>query len=189
MKSYRNVRTHLLVLGSLLLLSVASPLLAQNGKLRTRIDPRVAGVFVDGKYRGTAAMFSHEQAALSLAPGSYKIKIVDPRHKDLMVDVGIQAGKTTTIRRKMEPANVKTTGPFGELATNGFGNAAIYLNGKYYANTAELDNPAYSLLLPTGSYDLKIVPADGSAGREEKITINADETLVLSKNAADARRK
>jgi hypothetical protein len=33
------------------------------------------------------------------------------------------------------------------------------------------------------------VPADGSAGKEGKITINADETLLLTKGAADVRRK
>jgi hypothetical protein len=159
------------------------------GQLRTRIDPRVAGVYVNGEYKGTAAMFSHRQAALKLSPGNYKVKLVDPRHKTVTVDVGIQAGKMTTVRRRMEPIETKTSGPLGELVTNKFGNAAIYLNGKYYANTAELDNPAYSLLLPPGQYDLKIAPADGSATREEKITINADETLVLSKDAADIRRK
>ena len=95
----------------------------------------------------------------------------------------------TTIRKRMDPIDAKTAGPFGELGASGFGNAAIYLNGKYYANTAELDNPAYHLLLPAGTYDLKITPVDGSAGREEKVTINADETLVLSKGKADARRK
>ncbi len=68
-------------------------------------------------------------------------------------------------------------------------NSAIYLNGKYYANSSELANAAYTLLLPPGEYTVKIVPVDGSKGREDKIKINANQTLVLTKGEADIHRK
>ena len=162
---------------------------AADGSLRTRVDPRVAGVFIDGKYYGTAAMFSHRQAAIKLPEGNYTVRLVDPRYKDLVVPVGIQADKMSTIRRQMEPLGVKPKHPLGELTAEGFGNAAIYLNDRYYANAAELDNPIYSLLLEPGDYDMKIVPVSGETARQEKITINADETLVIAKNKASARRR
>ncbi len=159
------------------------------GYLRTRISPREAGVFVDGKYYGTAAMFGHRERMIKLAPGTHKVEIKDPRYKTLNVDAKIDAGLTATIRRYMEPLNYKPEGPLGELTTDGFGNAAIYIDGEYHANALELQNPAYSLLLKAGEYDMKIVPVDGEVVREEKITIKPDETLVIYKGGGSATRK
>jgi hypothetical protein len=110
-------------------------------------------------------------------------------HEDMTLDVGIVAGKETTIRQQMKSQNLPPRKNLGELKTEKWGNSAIYLNGEYYANSNELAHPSYSLLLDAGTYDLKIVPVDGSAGREGKITINANEILVLSKGNADTQRK
>jgi hypothetical protein len=168
-----------------------SPLAAQKkeGFLRVKIDPWDAGVFVDGEYKGTAAMFGSRARTLPLPVGSYEVKFVDPRCEDLIIPVRIDEGKTTTLRRKMVRKAGKVEGPFGELETSGFKNAAIYLNGAYYANTKELQTGGHSLLLPPGTYTMKIAPTDGGTPREEKITINADETLVINKTGASIRRK
>jgi len=168
---------------------LAASAVAAQGTLRTRVDPRVAGVFIDGKYHGTAAMFSHHQAAIKLEVGTYTVKLVDPMHEDMTLDVGFTAGKETTIRQRMKPLNVPKRENLGELGTNKWGNSAIYLNGKYYANSNELDNPAYSLLIDPSEYNMKVVPVDGSKGREGKITLKENQTLVLTKGEADAYRK
>ena len=176
----------LLVLTSL----VVTPLTAQEeGFLRTRIDPYKAGVFVNGEYYGTAAMFGSRQRMIKLAPGTYDVEIVDPRYKTLKAKAQIKTGETTTIRRAMEPLGVPREGPFGELITEGFGNAAVYLNGKYYANTAELGTPGQSMLLKPGEYSMKIVPVSGADVREETIEVNANETLIISRKGASVRRK
>jgi hypothetical protein len=176
---------------ALLAAAGAASLHAQDkvGYLRTRISPREAGVFVDGKYYGTAAMFGHRERMIELSPGMHVVEIKDPRHKTLKVEAKMEAGKTTTIRQYMEPLGAKPQGPLGELTTQGFGNAAIYIDGEYYANTLELQNPAYSLLLKPGDYDLKIVPVDGEVVRQEKITIKPDETLVIYKAGGTATKK
>ncbi len=155
----------------------------KKGSLRTLISPMDVGVFVNGKYYGSAKMFVFRSNPLELPPGTYDVELVDPRCKTLKVKAEIKAGLTTTIRHSME-CSTKVEGPFGELATEGYGNAAIYLNGQYYGNSSDA-----GILIAPGSYDLKIVPVDGSQGREEKITINVEETLILSKGAADVRRK
>lgn len=186
-----SIRLLSFVFAALLAASGAASLYAQEkvGYLRTRIDPREAGVFVNGKYHGTAAMFGHRERMIKLAPGTYKVEIKDPRYKTLVVQAKIEAGKTSTIREYMESLGIRPEGPLGELTTDGFGNAAIYINDEYHANTLELQNPAYSLLLTAGDYDMKIVPVDGEAVREEKITIKADETLVIYKGGGSASRK
>ena len=159
------------------------------GYLRTRISPSVAGVFIDGKYYGTAAMFGFRDKAIPLKPGDYTVKIVDPRYKTLEARVKITTGKYATIRRQLSSLNNQPEGPFGELETNGFGNAAVYLNGKYYANTKELSSAVRTLLLKPGTYEMKIVGTDGDVERDEKITINADEILVISRIGAIVRRR
>ncbi len=179
-----------LLLAAVLLVGPAA--VAQDddvGYLRTRISPSVAGVFIDGQYYGTAAMFSFTDRAIGLKPGDYTVKIVDPRYRTLEAKVKITAGKYATIRRSLTPLGNVPEGPFGELEANGFGNAAVYLNGKYYANTKELASAVRTLLLNPGTYDMKIVGTDGDVEREEKITISADTTLVINKRGAVVRRR
>jgi len=167
----------------------ASARAAEVGHLRTRIDPHVAGVFVNGKYYGTAAMFGHRERMIALAPGTYKVELKDPRYKTLVANVKIDANKVSTIRQYMEALPKKPDTVFGELTTDGFGNAAIYIDGEYYANAAELQTPGYSLLLAPGEYNVKIVPVEGEAVREEKVKIVKDETVVIYRGGGMATRK
>ena len=63
-----------LLLAAVLL--VVPAIVAQDddvGYLRTRISPSVAGVFIDGKYYGTAAMFGFTDKAIPLKPGDYTV--------------------------------------------------------------------------------------------------------------------
>ena len=64
-------------------LSAIGPSAAQDslevGKFRTRVSPHVAGVFIEGKYYGTAAMFGNAGGAIELAPGVYNVELIDPR--------------------------------------------------------------------------------------------------------------
>ncbi len=161
----------------------------QVGYFRTKVWPQVAGLFINGNYFGTVAMYSHREAAIKLKPGTYEVEILDPRYKTLKAAVKIEEGKWTTLRRRLQPLQIDTEGPFGDLKTDGFPNAAIYLNGKYYANTKELQNPLHTLLLRSGEYDMKIMSVSGEPIREEKITINADETVVVYAKGAVVRRR
>lgn len=154
----------------------------EPGLFRTRVSPHVAGVFIEGEYHGTAAMFATHDRAIELAPGTYDVELVDPRFKTLRAKVTIESGKTSTLRRAMEPRQYSMRGPLGELRTEDFGNAAVYLNDKYYGNTMEFQGPfARTLLLPPGEYRLKIAPADGSMGRETDVEIRPDMTLVVGR--------
>ena len=153
----------------------------QVGHFRTRVSPHVAGVFVEGKYYGTAAMFGNQDRAIELEPGSYDVELRDPRYEILRAKVTIEAGKTSTLRQMMKPLQYETKGPFGELKIDDFGNAAVYLDGKYYGNAKELGAIGHSLLLRPGKYRLKIEPADGTMGREEEVDIRGDMTLAVGR--------
>ena len=172
----------LIVMLAMSLVGTAAAVEGQEpGYFRTRISPHVAGVFINGKYYGTAAMFGHQDDAIELMPGVYDVELVDPRYKTLQAKVTVESGLTSTLRRAMEPLQYETKGPLGELRTDDFGNAAIYLDGKYYANTKELQALGRSLLLRPGKYHLEIEPADGTIGREEDIEIRADMTLIVGR--------
>jgi len=154
----------------------------EMGHFRTRISPHTAGVFIGGDYQGTAAMFGFREQAIALEPGVYDVELQHPRYKPLKAKVTIEAGKTSTLRRAMEPLSLNIKGPFGELRADDFDNAALYLNGKYYANTNELKAPfGRTLLIKPGKYELEISPADGSVGRTEQIEIRADMTLIVGR--------
>jgi hypothetical protein len=175
-----------IALCALLALASASTAFAveneEMGHFRTRVSPHVAGVFINGKYYGTAAMFAPQDRAIALKPGVYDVELQDPRYKTLRAKVTVEAGKTSTLRRAMEHLSFDVKGPFGELRTTNFPNAAIYLNGKYYANTDEMQMLfGRSLLLKPGKYHLKIEPADGTVGRQAEIEIKADMTLIVGR--------
>jgi len=153
----------------------------EPGHFRTRVSPHLAGVFVEGKYHGAAYMFARHDDAIELAPGVYNVELVDPRYKKLQAKVTIESGQTSTLRRAMEPLEYEVKGPLGELRVDGFGNAAVYLDGKYYANAKEFGALGRTLLLRPGTYRLEIKPADGSVGRTENIEIRPDMMLTVGR--------
>ena len=151
-----------------------------SGFLKTKVNPGRAGVFVDGKYLGPAANFRIARA-YALAPGEHEVKLVDPRYEEVTTKVSITAGKTTVLRETMKPLPVPKP-PFGLLRTPQAGDkfAAVYVNEKYMGHVDEFSNASQGLLLPPGEYVVKIVPSAGGSPIEQKITVQAQQTVVVS---------
>jgi hypothetical protein len=57
--------------------------------------------------------------------------------------------------------------------------ASRALNDKYYGHNYEFDNFAQSMLLPPGEYTVRIEPLSGGHKVEEKVQIEAAETVVV----------
>ncbi len=168
----------LFVLSALSLISL--PLAAQSGqgRLKTKVNPGRAGVFVDGKYMGPAANFRVGRT-YALPAGEHEVRLSEPRYEDLVTKVNIQAGKTSTLRETMKPLQPAKP-PFGMLRTvypEKF--AAVYVNGKYMGHTDEFNNGSQGLKLNPGEYEVKIVPVSGGAGHEEKVRIEAEKTTIV----------
>jgi hypothetical protein len=161
------------------LLFSAAVSMAQNGYLKTSVNPGRAGVFVDGKYLGPSANFRIDRK-FALTPGEHEVKLCDPRYEDIVTKVTITAGKTTVLRESMKALPVPKP-PFGRLRTPQTGDkfAAVYLNEKYMGHVDEFSNSGQGLLLPPGEYVLKIVPSSGAAPIEEKVTIQANQTTIV----------
>jgi PEGA domain len=166
---------------TLLIVVAVIPVMAQqgNGYIKTKVDPGRAGVFVDGKYVGPAANFRVGRK-YSVSPGDHEIKLVEPRYEDVVTKVTIQAGKTTVLSQTMK-ALPPAKPPFGILRTTAPDKfSAVYVNGKFMGHAGEFNNSMQGLQLNPGSYDVKIVPVSGGEGHEEKVTIEADKTAIVS---------
>jgi hypothetical protein len=167
-----------LTLIGLILLARVFPLAAQQGYLKTKVDPGRAGVFIDGKYVGPAANFKIARK-YPVAAGEHEVKLVDPRYEEITKKVTITAGKTTTLSETLH-ALPAAKPPFGKLRTSGFGKYdAVYINDHFYGHADEFSNPGQYLMLNPGTYAVKVVSVDGAVVHEEKITLEADKMTVL----------
>jgi hypothetical protein len=156
------------------------PLAAQqsaDGFLVAKVNPGRAGVFVDGKYLGPAANFRIARK-YSVAAGEHEVRFVDPRYQDVIMKVTIEAGKRKELRATLTPVPLAQP-PFGRLRTiheDKF--AAVYVNERYYGHVDEFSNFGQGLLLNPGTYEVKIVPHQGTP-IATRVTIEADKTVIV----------
>ncbi len=161
------------------------PVLAQNGEpragtLKTKVDPGRAGVFIDGKYVGSAANFKRARS-FNLNAGEHEVTLVDPRYEELKTKVTIRAGETVTLSEKLKKLPTPQ-GPFGRIRAVGFDKfAAVYLNGKFYAHADELSNFAQGLLIQPGEYALRVESMTGAPVHEEKVKVEAGKVTLVKK--------
>lgn len=164
----------------------AIPTLAQDGSIVAKGKPGDAGVFVDGKYLGPASRFTVSEK-YSVAPGEHEVSIRDPRYEDFTTKVTVVAKKKTKVKYTLTPAK-PATGPFGLLRLGGDGpesfmsvaggdTGAVFLNDRFYGYVDELNNKGSGLLLPPGTYKLKIT--NSAYDTEQNVTIEANKKTVV----------
>lgn len=128
-----------------------------DGKLKIKVSPKQADVFIDGN---AMKQGSH---SFTLSPGKHTVEVVNYGFKPSTQDVDITAGKSTPLDVKLDPEGGKVSGPFGLVIFNGNPRAAVLSNG---------DNPAYfvghvdefnndfiwhqNLLLPPGTHHITV---------------------------------
>ena len=151
---------------------------ADTGRLKTEIDPGRAGVFIDGKYVGSAANFKIART-YELSPGEHEVRLEEPRYEEIVTKVTITAGKKTVLRETMK-ALPKAKPPFGELRVENPDHfAAVYVNGHYMGHVDEFSNFAQRLLLNPGTYEVKVVPVDGRNPVTKTVTIEVNKSTLV----------
>jgi hypothetical protein len=156
------------------------PLCAEQGTgyLKTKVNPGRAGVFIDGKYVGPAGNFGIGRT-YAVAAGDHEVKLLEPRYEDLVTKITVQPGKTVKLAETMKALPLAKP-PFGRLRTiSAEKYTAVYVNGKFMGHAGEFNNPVQGLKLNPGEYTVKLVPAAGGAGQEEKVTIAADQVTIV----------
>ena len=150
---------------------------ADTGRLKTEVAPGRAGVFIDGKYLGPAANFKIART-YEVAPGEHEVKLSEPRYQEIVKRVTITAGKTTIVKETMM-ALPPAKPPFGKLRVENADHfAAVYVNDKFMGHVDEFSNFAQALLLNPGTYEVKIVPLNGSPVTKS-VTIEVDKTVIV----------
>jgi hypothetical protein len=171
------------LLVAVVVLCSAVPAFAQGGEprsgaLKTKIDPGRAGVFIDGKYVGTAANFKRAHK-FNLNAGEHEVVIVDPRYEEFRTKVTIVAGETAVISQDLRKLPTPQ-GPFGRLRTVKFDKyAAVYLNGKFQGHADELNSRTQGLLIQPGEYALRVESMTGDPVHEETVRIQEGKVTVV----------
>lgn len=150
---------------------------ADNGTLKTEVNPGRAGVFIDGKYVGPAANFKIARK-YEVAAGEHEIKLEEPRYQEIVKKVTITAGKTTVMKETMV-ALPPAKPPFGKLRIENPDHfAAVYVNDRFMGHVDEFSNYAQALLLNPGTYEVRVVPTSG-APIIKTVTIEAEKTVII----------
>jgi len=150
---------------------------ADTGRLKTEVQPGRAGVFIDGKYVGPAANFKIART-YEVAPGEHEVRLADPRYQEVVKKVTITAGKKTVLKETLT-ALPPAKPPFGKLRVENADHfAAVYINDRFMGHVDEFSNFAQALLLNPGTYEVRIVPTNGSPVTQP-VTIEADKTVTV----------
>ncbi len=176
-------------LGYLLTLVVAITLcatagFAQDGKLKIKVTPKQAYVFVDGQ-----AIRDGNQS-ISLSAGKHTVVVVNYGYKMESRDVNIEAGKSTPLEVTLQAYGGTVAGPFGDVQFEGDSRAAVLSNGTkpdyFVGHVDEFDNDFIwhqNLLLPPGTHHLTVTHQGKTIwSGDVNVVANKKVVVYLNKN-------
>jgi outer membrane protein OmpA-like peptidoglycan-associated protein len=154
---------------------------AQNGKLKLRVTPKQAYVFVDDRAISEAS----KHPSLGLSAGEHKVELVNYGYQPVTRTVTITAGKTTKLEVTLEAVGSKGSGPFGAITIEGADRDAVLLNGKtpdYFVGHGDEFNHDWwwkqELVVPPGTYEVNIQRGDKDVSYES-VNVSANQRVVM----------
>ena len=152
---------------------------AQEGKLKIKVTPKQAYVFVDG-----AAIRDGSQS-VRLSPGKHTVVVVNYGYKISTQDVTIEAGKSTPLDVKLDAYGDKVSGPYGLVIIEGDARAAVLSNGAtptyLVGHVDEFNNDTIwhqNLLLPPGTHHLTVTRKDHTMWSGD-VTVQANKKTIV----------
>lgn len=152
---------------------------SETGKLKIRVEPKQAYVFVDGK-----AIRDGNQT-ISLASGNHKIGVYNYGYQANTQDIQIAAGKTTDLSVALQPSGDKVAGPFADIEFKGDPRAAVLLNGQtpdyFVGHVDEFDWDwiwHQRLLVHSGTYQITVT-REGNTVWSGTITAKAGQHITV----------
>jgi len=158
---------------------------AQDGKLKIKVTPKQAYVFVDGN---AIREGSH---AISLSPGKHTVVVVNYGYKISTQDVTIEAGKSTPLEVKLDSYGGTVSAPFGDVELKGDSRAAVLSNGTtpgYFVGHVDEFNFDWwlwhqELLLPPGTHHLTVTHAGKTVwSGDVNVVANKKVIVYMDKN-------
>ncbi|HKQ87412.1 MAG TPA: OmpA family protein [Candidatus Acidoferrales bacterium] len=180
-------------LGYLLTLTLAIALgatsgFAQDGKLKIKVTPKQAYVFVDGQ-----AMRDGSQT-INLPAGNHTVVVANYGYKMSSQQVDIQAGKTSPLEVKLDQQGGPVNGPFGDVELKGDPRAAVLSNGDtpgYFVGHVDEFNFDWlfwhqNLLLPPGTHHLTVTHK-GKTVWSGDVTVEANKKTIINLSNGQAK--
>jgi hypothetical protein len=171
---------HLFAL-ALALVLCATAGFAQEGKLKIKVTPKQAYVFVDGQ------AIREGNQTIPLSAGKHIVAVVNYGYKIHTEDVNIDAGKTTDLKVALEAYGGTVNGPFGDVEfTGGDARAAVLSNGTtpsyFVGHVDEFDWDwiwHQDLLLPVGTHHITITHK-GTTIWSGDVTVVAGKKVIVN---------
>jgi outer membrane protein OmpA-like peptidoglycan-associated protein len=173
-------------LAAVMLLAAIAPAFAQEGKLRVRVRPIQAYVFVDGRAIGDGAFSGFNQLLIAhLSPGEHTVSIYNYGYKSQTHKVTIEPKKTSYLDVTLEAIPGTASGPWGRIQIEGGDHAAVLLNGKtpdFFVGQADEFNHdiiwKQELLVPAGTHQLTLVRGDNPIW-SGSVTVPAGKRVIV----------
>src|SRR5271157_6275259 len=161
---------------------------AQDGKLKIKVIPKHAYVFVDEK------AIRDGSETISLTPGKHVVVVLNYGYKISTQDVNIDSGKTTDLKVTLEAAGAAVNGPYGQIEfKGGDSHAAVLLNGKtpsYFVGHIGATNHDWwwhrNLLVPPGTYHVDVTK-NGSDVWTGDVTVAANQKISIDLTKSGAQ--
>lgn len=180
MNSHRASSFAVAVTIAFVLAAAVAPAYAQTGKLKVRVTPKQAYVFVDGRAVGN----SHR--TINLSAGDHEVGVYNYGYKPDVQRVSVTAGQTTTHTVSLSPVGGQASAPWGRIQLEGFPNsAAVLLNGKkpdyLVGHTDEFNHNIIwkqELLVPPGTHQLTVT-REGSEVWSGEVSVAANQRVII----------
>jgi hypothetical protein len=157
----------------------ATPALAENGKLKIKVSPKQAYVFVDGN------AIKNGSQTINLAAGKHTVGVYNYGYTPQTQDVDITAGKTTDLTVTLTSSGNSVSGPFGYIMVKGPRRAAVLLNGKtpqyFVGHVDEFDWDWWwhqLLLVQPGTFTVTVTQ-NGKTIWSGDVTVQAGQKVVV----------
>jgi outer membrane protein OmpA-like peptidoglycan-associated protein len=157
----------------------ATPAFAQNGKLKIKVSPKQAYVFVDGN------AIKNGSQTINLAAGKHSVGVYNYGYTPQTQDVDITAGKTTDLTVTLTATGNTVSGPFGYIEVKGPRRAAVLLNGKtpqyFVGHVDEFDWDWWwhqLLLVQPGTHTVTVTQ-NGKTIWSGDVTVQAGQKVVV----------
>jgi hypothetical protein len=164
---------------------------AKDGKLKIKVVPKHAYVFVDEK------AIREGSEDIRLAPGKHAVAVVNYGYKAFTQDVTIESDKTVDLKVTLEAYGGPVSSPFGQIEfRKGDRHSAVLLNGttsSYFAGNVGAANHGWwwhrSLLVPPGPYQITVTRRGSDVwSGDVSIVANQKVSIDLARSGAQTAK-
>lgn len=158
------------------------------GKLKIKVSPKQAYVFVDGQ-----AIRDGSQT-IPLSAGKHSVGVYNYGYAPENQSVEITGAKTTELSVSLKATGDKVSGPFGDIELKGHPRAAVLLNGTtpayFVGHVDEFDNEFLwhqRLMVKPGTYQVTVTQK-GQTIWSGPVAVKAGERVIVNLNKDGAMK-